>query len=147
MTKRVVIDRSETLRRLSEIARSAKSYPRDKVQALSVLAEMQGFRSPPPPTQDPCPADELGALRWRLEGIRRRMAVAGDSAFSLLNREERYMLEQIRAEEERLRSIREPTPEELLALVLEDLPRWSDAELLAVHAEGLRRGIPGFGPR
>jgi hypothetical protein len=40
-----------------------------------------------------------------------------------------------------------PTPAQLLAELQADLPHWSDEELLAAHAEGLRRGIPGFEAR
>ena len=36
------------------------------------------------------------------------------------------------------------TPTEALAMLEQDLPRWSDTLILAVHAEGLRRAIPGF---
>lgn len=39
------------------------------------------------------------------------------------------------------------SPADTLALLEDDLPGWSDLELLAAHAEGLRRGIPGFCPR
>jgi len=38
-------------------------------------------------------------------------------------------------------------PAALLSVLIADLPAWSDEELLAAHAEGLRRGIPGFTAR
>lgn len=41
----------------------------------------------------------------------------------------------------------EMTPDEALAVLDAALPGWSDDLILAVHAEGLRRAIPGFVPR
>ena len=39
------------------------------------------------------------------------------------------------------------TPAQALAVLEEALPDWSDELILAVHDEGIRRGIPGFVPR
>ncbi len=36
------------------------------------------------------------------------------------------------------------THEEACTLLEQDAPDWSDRQLLIIHAEGLRRGIPGF---
>ncbi len=86
------------------------------------------------------PSDREGWLRWRLEKVRRWIAEESGIAKTKLLSVERDLMVEL----ETYDPDDEPTPEQILEELIEGLPDWSDEELLAAHAEGLRREIPGF---
>ena len=92
---------------------------------------------------DEIPASKREWLEWRLARVRLWIEEDSGIARTKLLTVERDIMTELE-----LYSRSGPmSPEEVLAALEAGLPTWSDTELLAVHAEGLRRGIPGFTER
>jgi len=114
---------------------AAKGSPR---AVDAVLARMDAGAAELEATEPP--TERRAFLVWRLDHVRRWIAGDTGIARTKLLEEERAIMREL----ETLSPTTPPTPAELMAELVADLPNWSDAEILAAHAEGLRRGIPGF---
>lgn len=92
-----------------------------------------------PDQAPPVPRDPRRYLEWLRSRVRRAMAAHPQKTAQLVDRDR-----DLTAAIDALAPTTPPTPAQLLAELVADLPHWSDEEILAVHAEGLSRGIPGF---
>lgn len=93
---------------------------------------------------DEPPTDRRAWVEWRLRQVRRWIVQeTGGIARTRLLQTERELMTELRGMDDE----RPQSAAEILADLEADLQTWSDAEILAVHAEGLRRLIPGFSAR
>ena len=95
-----------------------------------------------PDSAPPVPRDPRRYLEWLRSRVRRAMAAHPQKTAQLVDRDR-----DLTAALEAMAPTTPPTPAPLLEELRADLPHWSDDEILAVHAEGLRRSIPGFEAR
>ena len=138
-----LVDKAAFIARLhAELKKCDKATAKERL--LRLIGQTCGHLGPDLSKRSPpVPRTQRGYLEWQLREIRRDLGrQSGRQRMALLQRDREIVDELARLAEER-----DPTPEELLDALEADLPGWSDREILAVHAEGLRRGIPGFSRR
>lgn len=114
-----------------------------RARLLDMLGKVyRHFDSPLPGRAPPVPHDPRKYLEWMRSRVRRAM-IAKPEHTARLVAQDVELTSAIKA----LPAGDDVTPAEMLAMLIAGLPDWSDEEMLAAHAEGLRRGIPGFAPR
>ena len=121
-----------------ELDQSPSSTARTKL--LDLIGRVLGHMQPAMPKRTPSvPTDPRAYLVWMRARVRRAMMAHPDKTARLVGQDK-----ELTAAIDAMEPKEEPTPAEILEILVAELPRFSDAELLACHAEGLRRGIPGF---